>query len=57
MIRYLYYDPTLSQKIAIWKAKFFATGWIWVATAISTYIALNGLHYANRHFEKGRYNI
>ncbi|GIX66281.1 mitogen-activated protein kinase kinase kinase 12 [Babesia caballi] len=57
MIRYVYYDPTLSQKLAIMKARFFATGWIWAATAVATYVAVSALYIANRHFEKGRYCI
>ncbi|CDR95927.1 hypothetical protein BBBOND_0210770 [Babesia bigemina] len=57
MIRYVYYDPTLSQKLAIMKARFLATGWIWVVTALTTYTALNALYFANKHFEKGRYCI
>lgn len=57
MIRYVYYNPTFAQRLAILKARFFATGWIWAATALTTYIAVNALYAANRHFEKGRYCI
>ncbi|KAK1934728.1 hypothetical protein X943_000528 [Babesia divergens] len=57
LIRYVFYDPTLAQKLAIMKARFFATGWIWVVTGLITYMAAIGLNVANKHFEKGRYCI
>ncbi|AFZ80269.1 hypothetical protein BEWA_031220 [Theileria equi strain WA] len=56
-IRYVYYDPTLVQRIAILKARFFATGWMYAVTAILAYLALRSIYWCQDRFLKDRFGI
>uniref|UniRef100_A0A3B0MTX0 Uncharacterized protein n=1 Tax=Theileria annulata TaxID=5874 RepID=A0A3B0MTX0_THEAN len=56
-IKYVYYNPTFLQKLLIARARFFATGWIYLLTAILTYSGVKFMFWFDKYSHKNRYYI
>ncbi|EAN33566.1 putative integral membrane protein [Theileria parva strain Muguga] len=55
--KYVYYNPTFLQRLLILKARFFATGWIHLLTAVLTYSGVKFMFWLEKYTNKDRYYI